>query len=116
MHGSAPNPTPSAPGCDEDTVDNKAPPLKAKSQGAPTAQLNFREGSKLAAVMALLRREGGVTIDEISAAMNWLPHSTRAVLTGLRKRGALVARRKTPDQRASAYVIETGGVSANGQV
>lgn len=65
--------------------------------------------------MALLQREGGVTVDELSVAMNWLPHSTRAVLTGLRKRGILVARRKTPDQHASVYVIETDGVGAIGQ-
>ena len=62
MHGSAANPTPSASCADEDIVENKASPLRAESQEAPTAQLNFREGSKLAAVMALLRREGGVTI------------------------------------------------------
>ena len=78
-------------------------------------QPNFREGSTLAAAMKLLRREGGVTIDELSAAMNWLPHSTRAALTELRKRGVLVARRKAPDKRASAYVVETDDTCANGQ-
>ena len=44
-----------------------------------------------------------------------VPHSTRAVLTSLRKRGVMVARRKTPNKRASAYVFETDGVGANGQ-
>jgi hypothetical protein len=66
----------------------------------------FREGSKLAGVMNLLQREGGVTVDELSAAMNWLPHSTRAALTGLRKRGIALSRRKGTDQRASVYFIE----------
>ena len=64
--------------------------------------------------MTLLRRDSGVTIDEVSAAMNWLPHSTRAVLTGLRKRGVMVARRKAPHKRASAYFIDAR-VSENGQ-
>ncbi len=54
---------------------------------APPSQQKFREGTKLAVVITLLRREGGVTIDELSGAMNWLPHSTRAVLTGVRERG-----------------------------
>jgi hypothetical protein len=46
-----------------------------------------REGSKLAAIVGILRREGGATIDQLAAAMAWLPHTTRAALTGLRKRG-----------------------------
>jgi hypothetical protein len=36
-----------------------------------------REGSKLAAIVGLLRREGGATIDQLAAAMAWLPHTTR---------------------------------------
>ena len=64
-----------------------------------------REGSKLAAVVDLLRREDGVTVEELAGAMGWLPHSTRAVLTGLRKRGFGIDRRKGKDPRAGAYVI-----------
>ena len=64
-----------------------------------------REGSKLAAVVGLLRREGGATIDQLAAAMGWLPHTTRAALTGLRKRGFGIDRRKAKDERAGAYII-----------
>ena len=64
-----------------------------------------REGSKLAAVADLLRREGGATIEQLADAMGWLPHTTRAALTGLRKRGFGIDRRKAKDQRAAAYVI-----------
>ena len=64
-----------------------------------------REGSKLAAVVDLLRREDGATVDQVAAAMGWLPHTTRAALTGLRKRGFGIDRRKAKDQRAGAYVI-----------
>jgi Protein of unknown function (DUF3489) len=102
-NGDPADPTPSAPGS------------SAKVQESLPARPNFRQGSKLASVMTLLGREDGVTIDELSAAMNWLPHSTRAVLTGLRKRGVLLARRKTPEKRASVYVIEADRVGANGQ-
>ena len=35
----------------------------------------------------MLRATEGATITELSEAMGWLPHTTRAVLTGLRKRG-----------------------------
>ena len=55
--------------------------------------------------MDLLRREGGATVEELADAMGWLPHTTRAALTGLRKRGFGIDRRKRKDERASAYVI-----------
>ena len=73
-----------------------------------------REGSKLAAVVGLLRREGGATIDQLADAMGWLPHTTRAALTGLRKRGFGIDRRKAKDERASAYVIVDGSSAAQG--
>jgi Protein of unknown function (DUF3489) len=37
--------------------------------------------------------------------MGWLPHTTRAALTGLRKRGFEIDRRKAKDARARSYVI-----------
>jgi hypothetical protein len=46
-----------------------------------------REGSKLASVIALLRRSEGATIDVLTKATGWLPHTTRAAITGVRKRG-----------------------------
>jgi hypothetical protein len=73
-----------------------------------------REGSKLAAVVMLLRREGGATIEQLADAMGWLPHTTYAALTGLRKRGFGIDRRKAKDQRASAYVIVDGANAAEG--
>ena len=38
-------------------------------------------------VVDLLSRENGATLEEMSALANWLIHSTRAFLTGLKKRG-----------------------------
>jgi Protein of unknown function (DUF3489) len=46
-----------------------------------------RNGSKLASVMALLRRSEGATILALIEATGWLPHTTRAAITGVRKRG-----------------------------
>jgi Protein of unknown function (DUF3489) len=64
-----------------------------------------RDASKLSAVVGLLRREGGATIDQLATAMGWLPHTTRAALTGLRKRGFEIDRRKATDAHAGSYVI-----------
>ena len=43
--------------------------------------------SKIGMVADLLRRKGGATLAELIAATGWLPHTTRAALTGLRKKG-----------------------------
>ncbi len=56
---------------------------------APSAP---RPGSKTAEVIALLQQARGATIDELIGATGWLPHTTRAALTGLKKRGYEVAR------------------------
>jgi hypothetical protein len=59
-------------------------PVDAIGKTAP------REGSKLASVMAMLRRPEGATILALTDATGWLPHTTRAALTGVRKRGYAV--------------------------
>lgn len=38
-------------------------------------------------IVDLLSREEGATLEEMSTLANWLIHSTRAFLTGLKKRG-----------------------------
>jgi DNA-binding IclR family transcriptional regulator len=43
--------------------------------------------SKISVVLDLLRREQGSTLAELVKATGWLPHTTRAALTGLRKKG-----------------------------
>jgi DNA-binding IclR family transcriptional regulator len=53
-----------------------------------------RDGSKLAQVIELLRRADGATIVDLTQATGWLPHTTRAALTGLRKRGYAVIRER----------------------
>lgn len=53
-----------------------------------------RAESKIASVLALLRRKGGATLAEITTQTGWLPHTARAALTGLRKKGYAIARGK----------------------
>ena len=67
-----------------------------------------RGGSKLARVIALLERDHGATIEELIAATGWLAHTTRAALTGLRKRGYAVAIDRSDDKRGSFYRIPAG--------
>lgn len=51
-----------------------------------------RTGSKQALIVEMLSKEPGATIDALIEATGWLPHTTRAALTGLRKRGFSVER------------------------
>jgi hypothetical protein len=65
-----------------------------------------RAGTKVAAVIGLLSRAGGASIDDLIVATGWLPHTTRAALTGLRKRGCRIERRVGPDGKGSPYSIK----------
>jgi hypothetical protein len=53
--------------------------------------------TKSAAVLAMLRREEGATLTELTDATGWLPHTTRAALTGLRKKGHAIGMSKRDD-------------------
>ena len=61
--------------------------------------------SKSDLVVTLLKREDGTTLDEMVAATGWLPHTTRAALTGLKKKGHQVLSEKTDGVRR--YWIES---------
>lgn len=53
-----------------------------------------RADSKGDQVLAMLRRNGGATGQEIGDAMGWLSHTVRGFLSGLRKKGINVQSRK----------------------
>jgi hypothetical protein len=63
-----------------------------------------RVGTKLATAIEMLRATGA-TVAELSQAMGWLPHTTRAVLTGLRKRGYTLTLDRSDAERGSVYRI-----------
>ena len=50
--------------------------------------------TKYAAVIVLLQRKQGATLAELIAATGWLPHTTRAALTGIRKKGQIIEKTK----------------------
>ncbi|WP_252258541.1 DUF3489 domain-containing protein [Erythrobacter aurantius] len=53
--------------------------------------------SKIADVIALLQRSEGATLDEIVRTTGWQPHSARAALTGLKKKGHFIEKTKHSD-------------------
>ena len=66
-----------------------------------------RAGTKIAGVIEMLGRAEGATIDELVVKMGWLPHTTRAALTGLRKRGYQLTSDRTDRARGSIYRISS---------
>jgi hypothetical protein len=81
------------------------------AQGKPASDgesspAEFRAGSKEAKIVDLMKRAKGATLDEPIQATDWLPHTTRAALTGLRKR-RLTLERVKDDARGSVYRIKS---------
>jgi hypothetical protein len=66
-----------------------------------------RAGTKLARILGLLQRDCGATLKELISATGWLPHTTRAALTGLRKRRYAVTIDRSNKERGSAYRIRS---------
>ncbi|MFA7584708.1 MAG: DUF3489 domain-containing protein [Novosphingobium sp.] len=58
-----------------------------------------RPGSKIALLADLLSREDGATLDVMTSATGWQPHTVRAALSGLRKKGHAIASDKVDGTR-----------------
>ena len=59
--------------------------------------------SKIAQVIEMLHRSGGATLGELVTTTGWLPHTTRAAVTGLRKKGYTLD--KQSRDGVTAYII-----------
>ena len=76
----------------------------ATASAAPASRAPApRQGTKIAGVIALLQRDQGAKLDELTAATSWLPHTARAALTGLRHRGYDVRLERGEKGKASVY-------------
>jgi predicted ArsR family transcriptional regulator len=64
---------------------------------APAVQREVKRTTKSDTVVTMLEREEGATLAEIMEATGWLPHTTRAALTGLRKKGHTIDKFKRED-------------------
>jgi predicted ArsR family transcriptional regulator len=72
------------------TTNRKRP----RTDAATATQSEAPPSTKSARLLAMLGAPDGASIEEISEALSWQQHSTRAALTGLRKKGHAIIRDK----------------------
>ena len=88
--------TDEAPGAHEQQQGGSKGKADLPPEGEPPV-VSARPTTKQSQVMHLMQRDEGATLDELVTATGWLPHTTRAALTGLRKKGQLIDRDKRGD-------------------
>ncbi|MEI9927839.1 MAG: DUF3489 domain-containing protein [Sphingomonas sp.] len=71
--------------------------MRLRRRHRVTDASNSPKETKAALVLKMLQRDDGATLAELTAATNWLPHTTRAALTGLRKKGHSIDKGKRGD-------------------
>ena len=97
-----------------DTAKVAAKPARKMARepkAGATAEPMPKRPSKSAAVLAMLQRPEGVTLDQLVAATGWLPHTARAALTGLKKKGHDVTSDK-PAGGVRTYRVTVGAETA----
>jgi hypothetical protein len=87
---------------DQDLVDAKEP-----SRRRP------RIGSKLDCLLGMVSTNEGATLDQLIGATGWLPHTARAALTGLRKRGYDVRLERGDRETAAVYRLTAAAAAAS---
>lgn len=65
-----------------------------------------REGTKQASLIAMLRAPDGATIEEIGAALQWVPHTIRGAMAGaLKKKLGLEVTSQKVEHRGRVYRV-----------
>ena len=93
-------------------LDAPDAPIKASAPHTPTTGATPtprapREGTKQAALIDMLSRPEGATLDELATALEWAPHTCRGAMSGaLKKRLGLVITSQKVDGRGRVYQID----------
>lgn len=106
-------PTKGGPAAGDSLLPNDAGSVPAAAASSSTARsATPREGTKLSQLISMLERAEGAAISELMSATGWLAHTTRAALTGLRKRGYTVELEKDAGTQESRYRITAMPIAA----
>ena len=85
-----------------------APAKQTRKQApviAPPTSISSKPASKQQYLATLLVRDEGATLDQMIDATGWLPHTTRAALTGLKKKGYGISSDKADGVRTYRAVV-----------
>jgi len=75
----------------------------------PDPAPNVKRPSKQDALIAMLRRPQGVTVDEVASAMGWQCHTVRGVLSGTLKKKLGLTLASAKEERGRVYrIVEVG--------
>src|SRR4051794_4768508 len=80
----------------------------ANKRGPAETERGKPRGSKRAQIIALMQRKTGATLDEMVEATGWLPHTTRAALTGLRHKAFDITKSKEKGNK-TVYRLSRAG-------
>ena len=75
------------------------PPAIETATDAASNAAPIKQASKQSQLAALVLRDEGATLDQMIKLTGWLPHTTRAALTGLKKNGYAISSDKVDGVR-----------------
>ena len=64
-----------------------------------------KPGTKQALILDLLARGEGASLEELIAAIGWLPHTTRAALSRIRSDGQTLVKSARPDGKTAYRIV-----------
>lgn len=79
--------------------ESSAATTEKTSAAPPVAALLPKSPTKAATILDLLRRSEGATLEQLVTATGWLPHTTRAALTGIKRKGHALSSEKVDGVR-----------------
>lgn len=92
----------------KDASKRSRKPAQEQMPHSPEQTLRQIRQNKSTQVIALLERPEGSTLGQLVAATGWLPHTSRAALTGLKNKGHVITSEK-PAGGERIYRIAHGG-------
>lgn len=87
-----------------DEATNPQPASNPHDEATPPAEAVLPKApSKISQVIDLLHRKHGALLTDIVTATGWQPHTARAALTGLKKKGHAVESRRA-DKKTTYFL------------
>ena len=87
---------------------------QSSKSGPPAKTATTQPGAKQALLIEMLQAKRGANMDAIVKATGWLPHTGRAMISGLRKAGFKIGVARAEDQKTVYRIV--GGPKASDRV